>query len=272
MRLRAAFDRVAKLYDSVRPGYPAELVSDLVSLAGIDAGSRVLEIGPGTGQLTVQLVRFGCSMTAVELGPNLAEVARRNLADFPRTEVIAADFEQWPLPTEPFDAVVSATAFHWLAPVSRVARAAAGLRDGGSLAIVDIHHVVGGSVAFFEEEQACAERWWPGALAGPPVREDDVPLDDAEFVKSGMFEPAQFRRYVCDLRFDRITYQARLMTYAGTLAMEPTAREGMLTEIGDIIDRRYDGEVTKRYLYELRVTRKRGQRTARPQTHRFRSN
>lgn len=258
MRLRAAFDRVAKLYDSVRPGYPAELVNDLASLARIDASSRILEIGSGTGQLTVQLARLGCSITAVELGPNLAEAARRNLGAFPRSDVVTADFELWPLPSEPFDAVVSAAAFHWLAPVSRIAKTADALRAGGSLAIIDIHHVVGGSMAFFEEEQACAERWWPGALAAPPVREDEVPRDDTELVESGMFEHAQFRHYVCDLEFNRVTYQARLMTYAGALAMHPAAREGMLTEIGNIIDRRYDGQVTKRYLYELRVAHRSG--------------
>jgi SAM-dependent methyltransferase len=253
MRLRATFDMVAELYDHVRPGYPAELVSDLACLAQIGGGSRVLEIGPGTGQLTVQLARLGCKITAVELGPSLAEVARRNLADFPDAHVVTADFELWPLPIERFDAVVSATAFHWLEPASRVSKVADALRPGGSLATIDTHHVVGGSMLFFGEEQACTQRWCPGALAGPPVQVDEIPQDDTELVKSGMFEPVQFRRYVRDTEFNRATYQARLLTYAGTLAMDPGAREGLLREIGDLIDRRHGGHVVKRYLYELRV-------------------
>jgi hypothetical protein len=118
--------------------------------------------------------------------------------------------------------------------------------------------VVGGSMAFFQEEQACAERWCPGSLAGPPVEDDAIPQDDTELVEAGLFEPTQFRRYTREIEFSRVTYQARLMTYAGTLAMDHVAREGLLREIGDVIDRRYGGRVTKRYLYELRVTRKSG--------------
>ena len=257
MRLRATFDMVAELYDHVRPGYPAELVSDLARLAEIHSGSRVLEIGPGTGQLTVQLAHLGCEITAVELGPVLAEIARRNLADFPDANVVTADFELWPPPVDRFDAVVSATAFHWLDPASRVFKVADALRARGSLATIDTYHVAGGSMSFFEEEQACSQRWCPGALAGPPVQVDKIPQDDAELVESGLFEPARFERYVRDTDFNRAAYQARLLTYAGTLAMDRGAREGLLREIGDLIDKNYDGHVIKRYSYELRVTRKR---------------
>ena len=51
-RLRASFDEVAELYDRARRGYPAALVDDLVGAARLQPGSRVVEIGPGTGQAT----------------------------------------------------------------------------------------------------------------------------------------------------------------------------------------------------------------------------
>lgn len=56
--------------------------------AGLGPGRRVLEVAPGTGQLTVPLAALGCAVTAVELGPALAAVARRNLAPYPRAEVV----------------------------------------------------------------------------------------------------------------------------------------------------------------------------------------
>jgi hypothetical protein len=49
-RPRSTFDQVAELYDRARPRYPAALFDDLAELAGIGPGSKVLEIGPGTGQ------------------------------------------------------------------------------------------------------------------------------------------------------------------------------------------------------------------------------
>ena len=73
-RLRATFDQAAELYDRARPRYPAALFDDLAGLTGIGPGSRVLEIGPGTGQATVTLAERGCRVVAVELGADLAAV------------------------------------------------------------------------------------------------------------------------------------------------------------------------------------------------------
>jgi ubiquinone/menaquinone biosynthesis C-methylase UbiE len=52
-RLSRIFDEDAELYDRARPGYPTELYDDLAELAGVRTGSRVLEVGCGTGQATV---------------------------------------------------------------------------------------------------------------------------------------------------------------------------------------------------------------------------
>ncbi|MBV9281092.1 MAG: class I SAM-dependent methyltransferase, partial [Chloroflexi bacterium] len=130
LQLRRTFDQAAELYDRARPGYPRELFDDLTELAGIGPGCRVLEIGCGTGQATVPLAERGCQIVAVELGADMAAVARRNLARFASVTVVVSAFEDWPLPAGPFDAVVSATAFHWIDPAVRVTKAADALRPG----------------------------------------------------------------------------------------------------------------------------------------------
>jgi ubiquinone/menaquinone biosynthesis C-methylase UbiE len=56
-RLRTIFDEAASLYDEVRPGYPEDLFDDVISLSGIPAGGRILEIGCGTGQVTVPVAK-----------------------------------------------------------------------------------------------------------------------------------------------------------------------------------------------------------------------
>jgi SAM-dependent methyltransferase len=109
--LRSTFDEAAELYDRARPGYPPEPFNDLSDVADLRPGARILEFGPGTGQTTVPLAERKFQITAVELGPNLAAVARRTLTRFPNVAVTVAAFEDFPLPSEPFDAVVSATAF-----------------------------------------------------------------------------------------------------------------------------------------------------------------
>lgn len=97
-RSRESFNRVASLYDRYRRGYPEEVVDRLVAAAGIERGRRVLEIGPGTGQLTRPLLQRGAWVTAVELGQDLAALAQRNLADYPHFEMVVSSFEDWALP------------------------------------------------------------------------------------------------------------------------------------------------------------------------------
>jgi SAM-dependent methyltransferase len=254
-RRRATFDQVAELYDRARPGYPPALFDDLARLAGVGVGCRVLEIGPGTGQATVPLAERGCRIVAVELGEDLAAVARRNLARFPAVQVVTAAFEDWPLPAEPFDVVVAATAFHWIDPAVRVAKAADALRPGGALATIATHHVAGGDVAFFADAQACYERWDPGTPPGgvalPPAAE--VPASSGELDRSGRFGPAVFRRYEWERSYSSAGYLEVLLTYSGHRALQPAAQAGLLDCIAGLIDTGYGGRITKRYLTELRV-------------------
>ena len=253
-RLRATFDEDAERYDRARPSYPAELIDELIALAGIGPGSRVLEIGCGTGQATLPLARTGCRLVAVELGPHMAAVARRNLAAFPGVNVVTSSFEDWPLPPELFDAVISATAFYWIDPAVRVAKAAAALRPGGALVTVNTHHVAGGTQPFFDQVQACYERWDPATPPGLRLpRAADVPQDDEEFTRSGLFDPAIFRRHEREHTYSTAAYLDLLATYSGHRALDATARASLLDCIAHLIDTSFNGVITKRYLFELRL-------------------
>ena len=61
-------------------------------LAGADANkAEVLEIGPGLGVLTEEMLARGCSVTAVEKDPVLADRLAAALGNPPRLSVIAGD-------------------------------------------------------------------------------------------------------------------------------------------------------------------------------------
>jgi SAM-dependent methyltransferase len=256
-RLSRIFDEDAELYDRARPGYPTELYDDLAELAGVRTGSRVLEVGCGTGQATVPPAARGCRITAVEAGSRMATIARRNLAGASAVEVVTADFESWPLPEEPFDAVVSATAFHWIDPAVRMAKAADALRPGGALAVVRSQHVTGGTEEFFVKVQRCYERFDPATPPGlrPPAAADFDGSDHAEEVaRSGRFGPTVFRRYEQDLTYATSEYLELLRTYSGHRALPEAARKGLLECVAGLIDGEYGGRVTKRHLIELGVS------------------
>jgi SAM-dependent methyltransferase len=262
-QLRQTFNTDAELYDRARPSYPVRVVQDLARLAGIGPGSRVLEIGPGTGQLTVPLAGLGCAITAVELGPELAAVARRKLGGFTDADVVVAAYEDWPLPAEPFDAVVSATAFHWLNPRIRVPKTAAALRPGGALAILHAHHVAGGTAGFLADSQACYERWDPdtppGGIPIPDAAETigrERRLAGAEMAESGLFTPATFSHYETEVAYSATAWMDTLRTYSSTIAMDAETREGLLRCLAGLINARYRGRITKRYLFGLTVARR----------------
>lgn len=168
-RRKESFDEAAEDYNRWRAGYPEEVVEDVLACAHIESSSRVLEVGCGTGQLSVPLANRGIDLVAVERGPNLAALARQNLARFPKARVQTAAFEDWPLPPELFDAVVIANAFHWLDPDVRHSKSARALRLGGYLTIGHAHHIGGGTPGFFDETQRYYMKWGAERRLVPPT-------------------------------------------------------------------------------------------------------
>ena len=143
--LRETFDSAAHLYQQSRPDYPEELYHEMVRLADLRSGDRLLEIGCATGKATLPLARRGLRITCVEIGAELAAMARQNLAGFPDVEVIKGAFETWPPASEGgFGLVFAATAWRWVDPAVRYQRAWEVLRPGGHLVVWDATRVSGG--------------------------------------------------------------------------------------------------------------------------------
>lgn len=255
---RDSFDSVAEAYDRARPNYPQQLVDDLIALADIGKGSRVLEIGPGTGQLSVPLAERAASLVVVELGPNLAAVVRRKLSHFEHADVVVADFDRWEASPASFDVVVAATAFHWLDPSTRVARCAAILRSGGSLAIVQTRWgVAQGDDPFFVASQACYSRWDPNH--DPSFRQatpDDVSPPCIDSIPA--FAEVTHRRYLCARRYSAVTYCDLLSTFSDVLALEEECRARFLTCISSLIDSQFGGSIVRHDLYDLCIARRAG--------------
>jgi SAM-dependent methyltransferase len=255
--LRSTFETAADLYDVARPEYPPELFNDLIALAGLGSGARLLEVGCATGKATRPLLERGFSIFCVELGAQLAERARRNLAGL-SVEIEVAPFERWDGTPGSFDLVYAATAWHWIDPAVRYAKAHALLRPGGHLAFWSAQHAFpGGFDPFFTEIQevydAIGESHpgeWP-----PPLPEEAA--DDVDEIKtSGVFENIQVRRYVWERLYTADEYVALLNTFSGHIAMEETKRARLYREIRERIGSREDPRVRRHWLAVLHVARR----------------
>ncbi|MDQ6921432.1 MAG: class I SAM-dependent methyltransferase [Candidatus Dormibacteraeota bacterium] len=251
--LRETFDGVAELYDRARPDYPDRLLDDLAELARLRPDAAILEIGPGTGQLTLPLARRGFGILGVELGENLATVARRKLAAYPEVGIVTAPFETWDPGGASFDLVIAATCWHWLDPELRCGKAADVLRVGGALAVVGGGHVVpeGGDPFFIEIQDvydSIGESLPDGRLPRPGERADQR----EELEGSGLFAEVEVRRYLCEHVYTAEQYIDLLETFSGHRAIEKAGRELLYRAIRERIARRPDPVV--RYHTDLVLT------------------
>ena len=258
--LRTSFDSAADLYQRARPEYPEALLDALIATAGLDAGARLLEIGCATGKATLPLARRGFRMTCVEPGPALAAVARRNLADFPKVEVVQSMFEGVDASGhEPFDLVFAATAWHWLDPAIRYRRAWELLVPGGHLAFWSATHVFPeDGDPFFAELQEVYEEIGEGRPDGAVFpRPGELPDEREEIERSGLFDVVLVRHFDWEARYDAEGYLRLLDTFSGHIAMQPWQRDRLYSEIRRRLGERADRSLHRGWGAVLHVARRR---------------
>jgi SAM-dependent methyltransferase len=260
--LATTFDTAAELYERARPGYPRALFHDLATSTGLGSvGARVLEIGPGTGQATRELLDRGWSVVALEPGPELAAVARRALAGRGDIEVIVSPFERWQAPgRELFDLVLAATSWHWIDPQIAYRRAAKLLRPGGHLAVVATDHVASADADdFFRDVERIYDEVGMGDGLGGPQGPETLPPPDVEAMRtSGFFAPPVVHRYVWSREYTVEEYLALLSTYSGHIAASSRQREALFMGIRQMITARPGATVRKDYLNTLQIARRAG--------------
>ena len=186
--LGEVFDSVAEDYDMFRRGYPATLVDAAIKRGSLVNGSRVLEVGCGTGKLTELLAARQLIVDAVDPGPRMIEQAKRRVGGRSDVRFHVGRFEDVALPEKAFDAVFSATAFHWVDPLIGWAKTASHLRSGGLLALLS-HLIVQ------DERSAVADKGFRELLRehAPTVAQAHPPTRDLDAILEGQAPPAASR-------------------------------------------------------------------------------
>ncbi|GAB1819052.1 class I SAM-dependent methyltransferase [Herbidospora sp. RD11066] len=202
------------------------------------SGSRVLDLGAGTGKLTAALVTVGADVIAVEPDPAMLAELRRSL---PGVRALLGSAEAIPLPDASVDVVVAGNAMHWFDMDVAGPEIARVLVPGGVLAglwnvlddetewVAGLAQVSGGAAIGPRDTPAS----WRNETAGlriPPV--------------FGSAERAEFphgQRRTAD------SLVATLATRAGLLVMPEPERRATLARIRDYLADRpetADGEFT----------------------------
>jgi ubiquinone/menaquinone biosynthesis C-methylase UbiE len=237
---RLVFGEVAELYDSARAGYPDALVDDVIGFTGGDgSGLRAVEVGAGTGKATVSFAARGLEIVAIEPSAAMAEVARRNTAEFPDVRVEDSSFEEWQAPGDAFRLLYSAQAWHWVTPEIRCLKAAAVLTPGGVIALF-WHCVQWLGEPLRDELEDLYQRLVPDLLAQRPSFPGLVPARppdavEAEILRTGLFRDVTVRTYPWSATFTADTYASLLQTQSGHRMLAADLRAQLLDAVRDLI-------------------------------------
>jgi len=256
------FDDAVDSYERARPAYPDDLFDDLVRYlraGGQGAqGASVLEIGSGTGKATASLLDRGMIVTGVEPGENMSRFLRRKFSDDSRFRVMHGRLEDVSLAADAFDAVVSATALHWVDPSVRLVKTQRVLREGGVLAVVDTNQIASTvDRDFFERCFPIYLRYRPDEQRTELPGADITPSVLEEIVGSSMFASQQLHRYRWDQTYSTAAYADLVRSYSNTQMMSPESREGLITDLCALIDKEFDGYVVRPLVISLVLARKR---------------
>jgi uncharacterized protein len=115
------YEQRAKEYDALVSAEDCDgnLISTLAQLAPL-RGSRVLEVGVGTGRITRQLVAAGATVTGFDRARPMLEIARRRLAEQAPSgwSLACADARDLPVEAASFDVAIAGWVFghfrHWM--------------------------------------------------------------------------------------------------------------------------------------------------------------
>jgi len=254
--VRLSFDEAVEIYDRVRPTYPAALFDELFAM--LPADPEIVEVGPGTGQATKDLIARGASVHAIEIGPAMARKLRANLSS-DRLRVTVGDFEVVSIAPGTVDAVFSATAYHWISRAAQTDRPATILRPGGTVAIVELIQVdAPDDAGFFAASQTIYERYGQGHTGSPAPRREDVDPAMREVLEADhRFAAVAVRRYDWDQTYSAAGYRQLMLSYSVTQMMDATDRLGLLDDIETFIGADFGGRVTRPLVVTLTTATRR---------------
>lgn len=242
---RMTFDGVADLYDEARPTYPEALIEEIMRLAALNSASEIVEVGVGTGQITLPFAKRGVSVLGLELGSKLAAFSKRKFEGFPRVSILNSSFEDWQ-PEIPFDLFLSAQAFHWVESEFGLAKAARVLKPSGCIALV-WHLDRSYETDFYKASTPLFERFV--TASGDPNRPKLVAaherykeaLEDSELFAAPLEWSVSW-----EFPYTKEAYIKLLSTFSDNLVLESSVRNAFYFEMSELIDS-FGGTITRYY-------------------------
>jgi SAM-dependent methyltransferase len=258
---RHLFGADPALYRAARPEYPERVYEILADRCGLAEGTRVFEVGPGPGQVTLRLLRAGARVTAIEPDAALAAhlLAATEQAGF-EVDVHAASFEEARLPAESFDLGIAATSFHWVEQRTGLHRAHELLVPGGWWAMWWNHfHDPNRRDSFYEATTPLMRTLARSPTAGErgrPAFALDIEARTRDLTTAG-FEDVEVEIVPWTVSLDTTQVRALYSTFSPLARLAAEERERILDELAAIAEKSFGGRVERAFLTVLYTSRRR---------------
>jgi SAM-dependent methyltransferase len=252
---RRLFGADPALYHAARPEYPERVYALLADRCRLAAGTRVFEVGPGPGQVTMRLLRTGARVVAIEpngaLAEHLAAAAKRAGLE---VDVQVTSFEEARLPSESFDLGVAATSLHWVEHSMGLRKARDLLVPGGWWAMWwNVFNDPNRADPFYEATTSVMRTLARGPSAGdrgrPPFALDvetrTRDLTDAGFANTEV-ETIPWTAYL-----DTAQIRALYSTFSPIARLATGERERILNELVAIAEGSFGGRVERAFVTAL---------------------
>ena len=165
----------------------AHTAGALLDAAGVEAGTRLLDVGTGPGVVAGVAAARGARVTAVDADPGMAEAAARNV---PGLDVRVAVLPDLPLNDGEFDAVTGNFVINATGdPAAVLAELRRVLGEGGRLALTCWRYPPAPAVGLAADAIKAAGVPWPDDVPAPPFREFSSPSAfEALLIGTGFIE------------------------------------------------------------------------------------
>ncbi|MCL2696807.1 MAG: class I SAM-dependent methyltransferase [Oscillospiraceae bacterium] len=256
---RVHFDEIVEAYDKIRPEYPDELFSDIISYS---KGKNALEIGAGTGKATAPFLGAGFGVTAVELGENMTQFLLSKFKGYNNFNAITSDFENAVLENDVYDLVYAASAFHWVDTEIGCPKAFRILKSGGAFALFRYNVIHTDGNIIYEELQEIYKKYYHKPYKKPIKLSREKYLEPVEILRGFGFEDLKtygFTDISMKLYDAQQTYSAdEYLTFLDTLSdhrsLPESDRTALYAGVREIINKY--GEYKKDYVFQLYMARK----------------
>jgi SAM-dependent methyltransferase len=243
-------------YELGRPGHADEVYDVLRERCGLRPGTKVLEVGPGTGQATRRLLELGGKpLVAIEPDSALADLLRERLGD--RAEIRQSTLEDADLEDD-FDLAAAASSFHWVDEDVGLTRFRDALRPGGWVALWWTSFGDANRPDPFRDAIEPLMQELPRSPSavegGRPFAHDAENRIDA-LGRAGFDEVAP-RRIEWAHTWDTQGIRGLFGSFSPVLSLAPDRREAFLDSIAEIAERDFGGRVAKPLVTALYTARK----------------